>query len=94
MKINFVAKTNHPILFREIGVGTCFALDAERYYRQGIQNANVYMKIQSCIPVDTNGGYDSSEPINVVNLASGEVHFVEEDDEIILLPATLNAEAL
>lgn len=36
MKIHFVKKTEHPILFREIGVGTCFVLDAEHYFRQGI----------------------------------------------------------
>lgn len=95
MKINFVERTNHPISFREIGVGTCFVLDAERHYRQGIQNAYVYMKIPSCSPMNDNDGYDSSEPpINAVNLNLGVMRFVEDDDEIILIPATLNAEAL
>lgn len=95
MKINFVAQTYHPILFREIGVGTCFALEAERYYRQGIQNANVYMKIPACFPTDTNDGTcDTTALVNCVNLANGTTRFSEEDDEIILIPATLNAEVL
>lgn len=92
MKINFVKKTEHPILFREIGAGTCFSLDIERRY--GIENANIYMKIPHCIPVDSNGCYDTDEPINAVNLRNGEIRFTEDDDEIIPIPASLNAEAL
>lgn len=94
MKINFVKKTEHPILFSEIGVGACFVLDSERRYRQDIQKVNVYMKIQKCIPVDMDDSYDSNETINTVNLSDGTALFIEDDDEIILIPATLNAEAL
>lgn len=55
----------------------------------------MYMKIPSCQPVGFDGSYDSSDPpINAVNLNLGEVHFIDDDDEIILIPATLNAEAL
>lgn len=93
MKINFVKKTNHSILFREIGVGTCFALDAEHYCHQGI-NVNIYMELPHCIPLDSEGGYDPNELINAVNLNDCSSRFIEEDTKIVLIPASLNAEAL